>query len=66
VMPYLRFVDDPGHAAALAFTGAAAARGVLLHPVHNWFLSTAHTEQDIADALDRTADAFAEARSVIG
>jgi len=65
-MPYLRFVDDPGHAAALAFTGAAAARGVLLHPVHNWFLSTAHTEQDIADALDRTADAFAEARSVIG
>jgi glutamate-1-semialdehyde 2,1-aminomutase len=66
VMPYLRFVGDTDFSTALAFSGAAAARGVLLHPVHNWFLSTAHTEADIAEALERTADAFAETRSIIG
>ena len=31
-----------------------------LHPVHNWFLSAAHTDDDIDLALERTDDAFAE------
>ncbi len=66
-MPFLRFVDDtPSYAIAAAFTDAAVRRGVLLHPVHNWFLSTAHTDDDIAEALERTDDAFAETKSVIG
>lgn len=59
-MPYMRFVDDADLRNALAFSDAAVRRGVLLHPAHNWFLSTAHSEADIAAILERTDDAFAE------
>jgi len=31
---------------------------VNLHPWHNWFLSTAHTEDDINRVLDATDSAF--------
>jgi glutamate-1-semialdehyde 2,1-aminomutase len=34
------------------------ARGVYLHPKHNMFLSTAHTEADIDEALEATRVAF--------
>ncbi|MDY7526803.1 MULTISPECIES: aminotransferase class III-fold pyridoxal phosphate-dependent enzyme [unclassified Cryobacterium] len=66
VMPFLRFEDDESLATAAAFTDAAVRRGVLLHPAHNWFLSTAHTETDVAWALERTDDAFAETRALFG
>jgi len=33
-------------------------RGVYLHPRHNMFLSTAHTEADIDFALEATKAAF--------
>jgi glutamate-1-semialdehyde 2,1-aminomutase len=65
-MPFLRFEDDADLRQVAAFSDAAIRRGVLLHPVHNWFLSTAHTPDDVAWALDRTDDAFAEAKSVLG
>ncbi len=62
-MPFLRFVDDgPDLARAVRFSDAAVRRGVLLHPAHNWFLSTAHTAEDIATILERTDEAFAETR----
>lgn len=60
VMPFLRFEDDPQLTTAFAFTDAAVRRGVLLHPWHNMFLSTAHTADDVAEALTRTDEAFAE------
>lgn len=59
-IPLLNFADDPDLRKALAFTDAAARRGVLMHPWHNMFLSTAHTPEVIDDALERTHDAFAE------
>jgi len=59
-IPLLNFVDDPDLRKALAFTDAAARRGVLLHPWHNMFLSTAHTAEIIDDVLDRTQQAFTE------
>ena len=34
-------------------------RGVLVHPFHNWFLSTAHTEDDVAEILEATDGGFA-------
>lgn len=58
-MPLLIFTEDPSFATAERFAGLAVERGVYLHPHHNWFLSAAHTPDDIADALDRTDDAFA-------
>ena len=65
-MPFLRFEGDTDLALVARFTDGAVRRGILLHPVHNWFMSTAHTEDDVAWALDRTQDVFTEMRSALG
>ncbi|GHE09412.1 aminotransferase class III-fold pyridoxal phosphate-dependent enzyme [Klenkia taihuensis] len=59
-MPLLVFADDVHKKRAFAFTDAAIRRGVLLHPWHNMFLSTAHTDEVVDEALLRTQDAFDE------
>jgi glutamate-1-semialdehyde 2,1-aminomutase len=59
-MPLMLFADDPRFTKSLAWSGACAHHGVYLHPVHNWFLSTAHDEATIAQALERTDAAFAD------
>jgi glutamate-1-semialdehyde 2,1-aminomutase len=58
-MPTLLFDDDPDFAKGERFTQEALKRGVYLHPRHNMFLSTAHTEADIDFALQATREAFA-------
>lgn len=57
-MPLLRFSGDDDFSLTRRWCDEAGARGVYLHPYHNWFLSAAHTAADIDDALDRTDDAF--------
>lgn len=59
-LPLILFDNDPGFAKGNAFTAAALKRGVYLHPRHNMFLSLAHTEQDIDQALQATDAAFRE------
>jgi len=62
-IPYMTFKDDRGrHDRAKLFAGECARHGVYLAPRHNWFLSAAHTDQDIARTLDVTAGAFAAVR----
>lgn len=61
-MPMLSFVGDEGFRLASSFAEAAVQRGVYLHPWHNWFLSTAHTDEDIDEILARTDDAFTAVR----
>ena len=58
-MPYLSFVGDNDYSMATLFAAEAVRRGVYLHPRHNWFLSSAHTEADIDQALTATDAAFA-------
>lgn len=58
-MPTVLFDDDPDCAKGYAFCQEALARGVYLHPKHNMFLSMAHTEADIREALGATHEAFA-------
>lgn len=68
-MPFLTFPGDVAAGTfdrANVFTGEAARRGVYLHPWHNWFLSAAHTEDDVRLALERTDDAFAAVRARFG
>jgi glutamate-1-semialdehyde 2,1-aminomutase len=57
-MPTVMFEDDPKVSKGRAFCGHALANGVYLHPWHNMFLSVAHTERDIEQALAATARAF--------
>jgi len=57
-IPFMSFADDPDFERNRWFCAACAARGVYFHPHHNWFLSAAHTEEDIARTLDVTDAAF--------
>ncbi len=58
-MPYLTFSGDRGHAMGAIFASTALQHGIYVHPRHNWFLSAAHTDQDIDVALSAVAAAFA-------
>jgi glutamate-1-semialdehyde 2,1-aminomutase len=58
-LPLILFDDDAGFDKGFVFTAEALRRGVYLHPKHNMFLSLAHTEQDIDQALQATDAAFA-------
>jgi glutamate-1-semialdehyde 2,1-aminomutase len=59
-IPFMTFVADEGSfARSRVFAAACAAHGVYLHPHHNWFVSAAHDERDVAWALEATEAAFA-------
>lgn len=65
-LPFMSFAADTEETKAFAWAGECARRGVFLHPFHNWFLSAAHDEESIDEALSRTDDAFAALRSEFG
>jgi glutamate-1-semialdehyde 2,1-aminomutase len=50
-MPTLLFENDPEWRRGFAFCAEALRHGAYFHPKHNMFLSCAHTEADIEDAL---------------
>ena len=58
-MPYLTFAGDRSHQLASTFAAAAIRAGAYLHPRHNWFISAAMTDADLAKALAATDEAFA-------
>ena len=51
---------------AYKFSAELAERGVYLHPVHNGFLSTALTDEDIAHTLEASDEAFAVVAAEFG
>ena len=61
-MPYLTFRDDRGHALVSEFSAEAVRRGAFIHPRHNWFVSAAMTDDDVATVLAATDGAFAALR----
>lgn len=58
-MPLMLFADDAGFARGSAFCSAALKAGAYFHPKHNMFLSCAHTEADIDQALEAADAGFA-------
>ena len=65
-IPFLTFKKDAGFERSRLFCGEAARRGVFLHPHHNWFLMTAHTERDIDQTLGVTEEAFKVVKEQFG
>ena len=65
-IPNLSFAGDADFSRAMAFCGEAALHGAILHPRHNWFLSSAHTEADIDRVLEATDAAFRAVRPESG
>ena len=57
-MPTVMFEDDAKFELGFRFCTNALKHGVYMHPWQNMFLSVAHTEQDIAQALEGTNEAF--------
>jgi glutamate-1-semialdehyde aminotransferase len=65
-MPFLKFNDpDPARNERLKtrFYREVLASGVLLHPRHLWFISYAHSAEDIQQTLSIADRAFELARS---
>jgi glutamate-1-semialdehyde 2,1-aminomutase len=61
-IPFLTFDEDPDLYLNQRFGAAMARRGVFLHPHHNWFISLAHTDEDIALTVARARESFAAMR----
>ena len=60
-IPFVTFRADRGSfERSRVFAAACVARGVYLHPHHNWFLSAALTDADVARVLEATEEAFRE------
>lgn len=61
-MPMVLFEDDPDNRKGFAFCLAMVKRGIYFHPLHNMFLSAAHTTNDIERALDAAEHGFRESK----
>jgi glutamate-1-semialdehyde 2,1-aminomutase len=65
-IPFMTFADDPDLWHNQEFSARMAAKGVYLHPHHNWFLSLAHTESDIDETVEKASEAFREVAETFG
>jgi len=65
-MPNLRFADDRHLAKARVFCGSVVDHGVIVHPRHNWFVSAAHTDDDVHRVLEATWEGFQAVRRQFG
>jgi glutamate-1-semialdehyde 2,1-aminomutase len=57
-MPYLRITDDPTLMLHQQFCGECTRRGAYFASHHNWFLSAAHSDEDIQHTWDIVDDAL--------
>jgi len=62
-MPYLRITDDPTLMLHQQWCGECTKRGAYFTSHHNWFVSTAHKEEDIQETLKIADEAFKAVKS---
>lgn len=65
-MPQILFEDDPDFRVGYGWVSECLKRGVYLSPYHNMFLSSAHSEADIAQTLAATDEAFEALKTRVG
>ena len=61
-LPLLTVADDPSLRRQQRWCAEATRRGAFLHPHHNWFVSAAHTADDVARTVAIADEAFAALR----
>ncbi len=57
-MPFMRFADESHFIRQQRFCSLMATEGVFLHPHHNWFVSCAHTEEDVKETVEKAGRCF--------
>jgi glutamate-1-semialdehyde 2,1-aminomutase len=57
-IPFMKFANETNFLRSQLFCAECAGRGVFFHPYHNWFLSAAHTMDDIDTSLGAADAAF--------
>jgi glutamate-1-semialdehyde 2,1-aminomutase len=62
-MPSLRLANDPSLMLHQRFCGECTRRGAFFTSHHNWFLSTAHSDDDIQRTLDIVEESLKAVRS---
>ncbi len=65
-IPYLSFANEKDFRRMQLFCASACERGVFFHPHHNWFLSAAHEQQDIQQALEVADECFGIVKAEFG
>jgi len=62
-MPYYRITDDPSLMLHQQWCGECTKRGAYFTSHHNWFMSAAHTDEDIAKTINIADEAFKAIRN---
>jgi glutamate-1-semialdehyde 2,1-aminomutase len=57
-IPTMRFANENNFLRMQMWSAECSRRGAFFHPHHNWFVSTAHTEEDIKKSLEIAGEAF--------
>ncbi len=57
-IPFMRFANEDNFLRNQLFCAEVTKRGSFFHPHHNWFLSSAHTEDDINKTLEHADAAY--------
>ena len=65
-MPFLSFHGETNFLRSQLWCREMVARGVFVHPHHNWFLCAAHGPAEIAEVLTAAGGAFAAVRAEFG
>jgi glutamate-1-semialdehyde 2,1-aminomutase len=62
-VPFVSFIEDPSLRRQQRFCAEVTRRGAFLHPHHNWFMSAAHTDEDIAATVAMADETLAQMRA---
>ncbi|MCD6281067.1 MAG: aminotransferase class III-fold pyridoxal phosphate-dependent enzyme [Deltaproteobacteria bacterium] len=65
-IPFMTFSNENNFMRSQLFCAECAKMGVFFNPHHNWFMSAAHTEEDIKKTLDKADKAFKEVKKHFG
>ncbi len=65
-IPYMKFANEKDFRRMQLFSAEATKNGAFIHPHHNWFISAAHEEKDVDEALAICDKAFAVVKKEFG
>ena len=65
-IPFMRFANETNFLRMQLWSAECSLRGIFFHPHHNWFVSVAHTEEDVRKSLEVADAAFKVVKQKFG